>query len=59
MSLLEQDTTRKEQVDKNNVVELDANDNKGGGYEIEAIWNSTVYLKESAGHLLGLYYLVF
>ena len=27
-------------------------------YEIEAIWDSTVYVKEANRHLLELYYLV-
>ena len=39
-------------------VELDAS-NKNGEYEIEAIWDSKVYARESeSGHLPGLYYLV-
>ena len=58
MSLLEQDTTRKERVDKN-TTKLDAGDNKGSEYKMEAICNNAVYAKESkSGHLLGLYYLV-
>ena len=41
-----------------NAEELDAGDNSGE-YEVEAIWDSTVYARESKlGHLLGLYYLV-
>ena len=55
--LLEQDITKKEQVDKN-VTELDAGDNKSGEYKVEAICDSAVYARESAGHLPGLYYLV-
>ena len=56
MSLLEQDTTRKGWVD--NKAELDAGNNSGK-YKVEAIWDSTVYAKESeSGHLPGLYYLV-
>ena len=58
MSLLEQDTTRKGQVHKENAEELDAGDNSGE-YEVEAIWDSTVYARESeSGHLPGFYYLV-
>ena len=51
MSLLEQDTIRKGRVDKNatELAELDAGDNKGGGYEVEAICNSVVYARESMG----------
>ena len=40
------------------VTELDAGDNKGGEYKLEAIRDNMVYTKESAGHLPGLYYLV-
>ena len=62
MSLLEQDTTRKERVDENGIelAELDAGNNEGGEYKIEAICDSAVYARESkSGHLPGLYYLVF
>ena len=38
--------------------ELDANDNESGDYKVEAICNSVVYARESAGHLPGFYYLV-
>ena len=38
--------------------ELDAGDDSGK-YEVEAIWDSAVYARESeSGHLPGLYYLV-
>ena len=41
-----------------NVEELDARDNSGE-YEVEVIWDSAVYARESkSGHLPGLYYLV-
>ena len=57
VSLLKQDTTRKRRVDNENV-ELDAGD-KNGEYEVEAIWDSEVYARESeSGHLPGLYSLV-
>ena len=56
--LLEQDITRKGQVDEN-ATKLDAGDDKGGEYKVKAICNSTVYVRESVGHLSGLYYLVF
>ena len=56
VSLLEQDTTRKGWVDEN-ATELDAG-NEGSEYKVEAICNSAVYTRESAGHLPGLYYLV-
>ena len=56
VSLMEQDITKKERVD--NETELDAGDNSGE-YEVEAIWDSAVYAKESeSGQLPGLYYLV-
>ena len=58
MSMLEQDITEKRQVDEDRT-ELDVGDNEGGEYKVEAICNSAVYAKESAGHLAGLYYLVF
>ena len=60
MSLLEQDTTRKGRVDEEvRQMEFDAGDNESGEYEVEAIWDSAVYARESkSGHLPGLYYLV-
>ena len=61
MSLLEQDTTKKGQVDENKteLAELDAGEDSGE-YEVEAIWDSAVYAKESeSNHLSELYYLVF
>ncbi len=60
VSLLEQNTTSKGQVDKT-TFRLDfENDGNGEEYEIEAICNSVVYAKESDNdhHLPGLYYLV-
>ena len=41
-SLLEQDTTKKGRVDEK-AMELDAGNNEGGEYEVEAIWDSVVY----------------
>ena len=56
MSLLEQDTTKKERVEK--IPESDAGDNSKK-YKVEVIWDSGVYAMESeSGHLPGLYYLV-
>ena len=58
VSLLEQDTTRKERVDKK-VTELDFEFRNSKEYKVEAIRDSAVYAMESeSGHLLGLYYLV-
>ena len=58
VSLLEQDTTRKGWMDKNNTTELDTGNNESGEYEVEAICDSAVYARESAGYLSKLYYLV-
>ena len=60
MSLLEQDTTKKRQVDENatELAELNANNNKSGKYKVEAICDSAVYIKKSAYHLPRLYYLI-
>ena len=62
MSLLEQDTTRKQRVNENvtELAELDVGDNENSEYEVEAICDSAVYMRVSeSGHLLELYYLVF
>ena len=60
MSLLEQNTTKKGRVNKNNVAKLDTGDNKGGEHKIKAICDSVVYTRESkSGFLSGVYYLVF
>ena len=60
MSLLKQDNTKKGQVHKKIVEQLEfeaGSNNKK--YEVEGICNSAVYARESeAGHLPGLYYLV-
>ena len=63
MSLLEQDTTRKEQVNKalleqEKDLEFEAGGNKK--YEIKAIIDNTVYgqLANDSDQMLGLYYLV-
>ena len=56
MSLLEQDNTRQERVEK--ILELNAGDNNKE-YEVEVIWDSAVYVMESkSGYLPGLYYLI-
>ena len=58
ISLLEQDTTRKERVNECvTELELEAGDSKE--YEVEAIWDSVVYASElESGQLSGLYYLI-
>ena len=60
MSLLEQDITRKGQINElfpEPEPKFDAGDNKE--YKVEAIIDSAIYAKEAEGHLLSLYYLVF
>lgn len=34
------------------------NGSNSGEYEVEVIWDSTVYVRESEGHLSSFYYLV-
>ena len=59
MSLLEQITTRKKQVNKNNIIKLNVSNNSKN-YKIEAICDCVVYAKKSkSNYLLELYYLVF
>ena len=60
MSLLKQNNTKKEQVDKEvRQMEFDVGNNDSREYEVKVIQDSTVYVRESkSGHLLGLYYLV-
>ena len=55
VSLLKQDITRKERVEK--VPELNVGDDSKE-YEVEAIWDSTIYIRESEGHLPGFHHLV-
>ena len=55
ISLLEQNTTKKKQVNDRQLEFEDGNEKK---YEINGIWDSVVYARESAGQLSGLYYLV-
>ena len=55
VSLLEQDTTKKGQVNDMQL-EFKAGDNKE--YEVDGIWDSEVYARGSVGQLPGFYYLV-
>ena len=57
MSLLEQDISRKERVDKK-VTEFKSKAGKSNKYKVDAIWNSAVYANKAEDHLPGLYYLV-
>ena len=57
VSLLEQDTTRKGWMNKfSATLEFKPGDEKK--YEVEAIQDNAVYVKEADGHLPKLYYLV-
>ena len=51
VSLLEQDTIRKRQINKF-VSEFEIGDNKE--YEVEVIQDGAIYTKETNGHLLKL-----
>ena len=55
VSLLEQDITKKGQVNDMQQ-EFEASDNKK--YKVDSIQDTALYARESAGQLLGLYYLV-
>ena len=58
--LLEQDITRKRRIDKEvRQIEFDAGDDKSGKYEVQAIRDSAIYVRESKlGYISGFYYLV-
>ena len=59
VSLLEQDNTRKVQVDQKTLQLEFEDDGKGEEYEVEAIRDSVLYAKKSeSGQLPGLYYLI-
>ena len=59
MLLLEQDITRKKQVDKKvRQIEFDVGNNGSGEYKVEVIWNSAIYARELEGHLSELYHLI-
>ena len=52
MSLLEQDNTRKERVGEK-MTELDFEPGNSKEYKVEAIWDSTVYMRVLESHLPG------
>lgn len=57
ISLLKQDTIRKEQMNKFlSVQDLELGNNKE--YKVETIWDSIIYTKKVDKYLLRLYYLV-
>ena len=58
MLLLKKNIIKKKQIDKNDIIKLDIDNNNSRKYKVKAIYNSAVYIKKLAGHLLGLYYLV-
>lgn len=59
ISLLEKDTIKKKQVDKNDMAKLDIDNNKDREYKMDAIHDSIVYLRESkSGQLLWFHYLI-
>ena len=53
--LLEQDTTKNGRVNDMQL-KFEAGDDKE--YEVDGIWDSAIFAKESAGQLPGLYYLI-
>ena len=57
MSLLEEDITKKERVNKK-MTELDFETGNSEEYKVEVIRDSAVYNRESESHLPGLYYLI-
>lgn len=46
MSQLDWNTTKKEQMDKNNIIKLAVGDNECRKYKIEAICDSAIYKKK-------------
>lgn len=57
MSLQEQNSSRKERVDKN-TTQLKCDTGNKKEYKVKQIWNSAVYARETEEYLLGLYYLI-
>lgn len=57
--MLEQNATRKKQVNKLLELEIELDIRKDKEYKVEVTKNSTVYTKVVKGQLPGLYYLVF
>ena len=55
ISLLEQNSTKKERIDKN-MTEFETGNSKEN--KVKAIWDSAVYANKTEGHLPSLYYLV-
>ena len=57
MSLLDQNSTRKERVDKK-VTKFDFEAGNSKEYKMKVIQDSTIYANKTKNHLPGLYYLV-
>lgn len=57
MSLLENNTTKKEQKDQT-VLELNFNVNNNNEYKLKAIQESVVYIHKAKNYLLDFYYLL-
>ena len=54
-SLLEQNITRKERIEK--ILELDTSNDDNKKYKVKVIWDNTVYaIKLELVYLLGFYY---
>lgn len=56
MFLLEQDITKKKQVDKN-TTQMEFHTSNKKEYKVEEIWDNAIYARESERHLLELYLL--
>ena len=57
MLLLKQNTTKKGQIDGNNLMKLDAGNSSK--YKVKINCNNIIYAKKLMGYLLKLYYLIF
>lgn len=60
MLLLEQNINKKQQINKKvkNTTKFNKGNDGNSKYKVRVILNSTVYAKESDGHLLRLYNLI-
>lgn len=57
MSLLKQNITKKELIDKN-ITKLDIGINESKKFKIKAICNNSIYTKELIDYLLRFYYFI-
>lgn len=58
VSLQKQNSTKKVLINKKNMTKLGVSNDENRKYEIEVIWDSAVYIKESKDDFLELYYLI-